>query len=83
MKKTFQNIVNENIKKHYKNIDCETLILWGEYDYDTPLKDAYLLNKIIKKSSLIIYQKANHFSYLNYPILTNKIIDSYIKKENN
>ena len=83
MKKTFQNIINEDLKKHYKNISCETLIIWGENDYDTPLKDAYILNRIIKNSELIIYPKANHFSYLNYPILTNKILDSYIKKENN
>lgn len=81
MRKTFSNIVKEDLKKYYKNIDIDTLIIWGENDQDTPLKDAYTLKRIIKKSALIIYKKASHFSYLDYPLLTNKIIDSYIKKQ--
>jgi pimeloyl-ACP methyl ester carboxylesterase len=80
MKKTFQNIINEDLKKYYKEITFDTLIIWGEKDKDTPLKDGILLNKIIKNSALIIYPKAEHYSYLNYPILTNKIINIYIKK---
>ena len=83
MQQTFKNIIKVDLRKYYKDIECETLIIWGEYDLDTPLKDGYLLNKLIKNSSLIIYPKANHFSYLYYKILTNKIIDSYIKKESN
>ena len=83
MRKTFQNIVKENLKKYYKNIKAETLIIWGENDNDTPLKDGIIINKLIKNSALIIYPKAEHYSYLKYPILTNRIINEYIKKENN
>ena len=83
MKKTFQNIIKEDLKKYYKQIENETLIIWGEKDKDTTLKDAKLLNRLIKNSALIIYPKAQHYSYLDYPILTNRILDVYIKKENN
>lgn len=83
MQKTFKNIVNEDIKKYYKNIKTDTLIIWGEKDKDTPLKDGILLNKLIKNSALIVYKNAYHYSYLNYPILTSKIINTYIKKESN
>ena len=83
MKKTFQNIVNENLKNDYKKINVETLIIWGEKDQDTPLKDGKLLTKLIKDSAIIIYKNAKHYSYLEYPLLTNKIINIYIKKENN
>ena len=78
MRNTFKNIIKEDLRKHYKNITCESLIIWGSQDYDTPLKDAYYLNKVIKDSGLIIYSKANHFSYLQYPILTNNIIKEFI-----
>jgi len=78
MKKTFQNIIKEDLRKHYKSISVETLIIWGDKDKDTPLKDAKYLKKIIKDSSLIIYKNANHFSYLNYPYLTSKILESYL-----
>lgn len=81
MRKTFQNIIQKDLKKHYQQITTETLIIWGEKDQDTPLKDAYLLKKIIKNSGLIIYKKASHFSYLENPILTNSILDHFLKKE--
>ena len=77
MRKTFQNIIKEDLKKYYKEIESETLIIWGEKDIDTPLKDAYYLKKIIKNSELIIYKNSNHFSYLQYPYLTNKIIKEF------
>lgn len=79
MRETFKNIVNEDLKKYLKKINNETLILWGEIDKDTPLKDAYKIKKEIKNSALIILKNATHYSYLNYPILVNNIIYEFIK----
>lgn len=79
MKETFKNIVNEDLKEHFKHIQSETLLIWGEQDQDTPLKDAYKINKSIKNSALIVLKKANHYSYLQYPTLINNIIYEFIK----
>lgn len=79
MQKTFQNIIQVDLRKYYKKISNETLILWGEKDKDTPLKDGRYLNRIIKNSALIIYKNAEHFSYLNYPYLTIEIIKKYLQ----
>lgn len=81
MKKTFQNIIKVDLRDYYKEIMNETLIIWGQYDCDTPLKDGRYLNKIISNSALITYKGAGHFSYLNYPYLTNKIIYNFLIKE--
>ncbi len=81
MRKTFQNIINENLTKYYKEIENETLIIWGEKDKDTPLRDAKKLEKIIKNSALIIYKNRTHYSYLEEPYLTNKVIKILLKKE--
>lgn len=78
---TFKNIINTNLKAYLKFIESEALIIWGEKDKDTPLKDAFIINKHIKNSALIVYPKANHFSYLENPYLTNKIIYEFIKNE--
>lgn len=80
MKKTFQNIIKEDLRKYYKNITTETLIIWGENDLDTPLKDGLLIKKLIKDSEIIVYKKSDHFSYLNYQTLTNKIINSFLNE---
>lgn len=78
MQKTFQNVIKEDLRRYYKKITTETLIIWGEKDEDTPLKDGKYLQKKIKNSALIIYQGAGHFAYLNYPYLTIQIIKSFI-----
>lgn len=79
MKRTFQNIIKEDLRKYYKNISTETLIIWGDKDLDTPLKDGIYLNKIIRNSALIIYNNSSHFSYLDNSYLTNRILENYLK----
>lgn len=79
MRNTFKNIIKVNLKKYYKNINTETLIIWGEKDKDTPLRDGIYLNKVIKNSGLIIYKNSSHFSYLDNSYLTNKILEKYLK----
>ncbi len=77
MQKTFQNIIKKDLRKYYKSISNETLLIWGEKDKDTLIRDGYYLNKIIKNSALIIYKGAEHFSYLNNPYLTLNIINNF------
>ena len=81
MKQTFKNIISEDLTKYYKNINIDTLILWGEKDSDTPLKDAKKLNKIIKNSGLVIFKDTKHFSYLEKSLETLLIIKEFIKKD--
>lgn len=79
MCQTFKNIVNEDLKFTYKNININTLLIWGENDKSTPLKDGIYMNKNIINSNLVIYPDSGHFSYLDYPNLTNKIIEEFLK----
>ena len=81
MRETFKNIINEDLTNHFKAIKTETLIIWGENDQDTPLKDGIKINKLIKESALITLKNATHYSYLQYPLLVNKIIYEFIKKD--
>lgn len=80
MKKTFRNVISEDLSYYYKYMDSEVLIIWGKLDKDTPLRDGQKINRLIKNSALIVYPTGSHFSYLEFPILTNKIIDSFIEK---
>lgn len=80
MHNTFKNIIKKNLYKYYKKINIKTLIIWGDKDIDTPVKDSILLNKIIKYSKLIIYKNKDHFSYLNNKRI-HEDINLFIKKE--
>ena len=80
MYQTFKNIISEDLKYYLPYIEQETLIIWGKKDKATPLKDGSLINKKIKNSALIIYKQASHFSYLEYPLLTSRIIEKFLSK---
>lgn len=65
MKKTFINIIKEDLKKICRNIDCETLIIFGDKDKETPLYMGKTLHKNIKNSQLIVVEKGEHLLYLD------------------
>ena len=79
IRKTFINIVNQDLTKYIKKIKCDTLFIWGELDQDTPLKDAYKMQKWINDSGLVIIKNCHHFPYLECPNYVNKIILEFIK----
>ena len=39
------------------------------------------MNKLIKNSALIIFPQGNHFTYIQYPLLINNIINEELKFE--
>lgn len=81
MMKTFQNIINLDLTNYLDNINTETLLIWGELDEDTPLKDGILMNEKIKNSALITIPNSSHYVYLQNPLLIHRIIGEFIKKE--
>lgn len=78
MQTTFQNIIKKDLKCYLKNIEIKTLILWGKKDKDTPLKDAFKINKLIIKSKLIIFSNCGHFLYLDSPLVVNNVINEFL-----
>ncbi len=77
-KTTFSNIINTDLRKYLKYISCPTLLIWGESDTSTPLKDGKLMNKKIYNSGLITIKKGTHFVYLEYPLYVLKIINYFL-----
>lgn len=65
MKKTFINVVNEDLTHLFCKINVPTLLIWGENDKDTPIRDAKIFEKNIKDSGLVILKNAGHYSYLD------------------
>ncbi len=79
IRNTFIKIVNRDQREDIKNIDVDTLIIWGENDRDVPLSDGYFINKNIRDSGLIVIPKSGHFPYLDRAYYVNKIILEYLK----
>ena len=81
LRKTMSIIINEDQTEILKNIKAPTLLLWGENDEDTPIRDGNIMEENIKDSSLIEIKGAGHFSYLDSYNQCMEIIKNFLKGE--
>ena len=81
MMQTFKNVVSEDLKPYLKEIKAKTLLIWGNKDSATPLKDGNTMNKLISDSEIVVLDGCSHFAYLEKPFLVNQIIYEQLKDE--
>lgn len=79
MKETFKKVVNEDLSKYAKFLDCKTIIVWGKNDKETKLYMAKKLHKLIKNSKLEIIHNAGHFCFLEKKEEFVIILDTFLK----
>lgn len=78
MKKMLVYAVNYNQRRVFRCIKCETLIIWGDYDKSTPLKDGKLINRLIKGSELVVIPDSGHFPFIDNYSYFMKMFESYL-----
>ncbi len=79
LRKTMVNVVNTDLRHLLPEFNCPTLLIWGENDTDTPLRDAKIIESLIKDSGLCVIKGAGHFSFLDNAVQTNAILKSFMK----
>jgi pimeloyl-ACP methyl ester carboxylesterase len=60
MRQVFKKVISENLKPVLSEISVPTLVIWGDEDAMTPIKDAYFITKNIRGSKLKVYKKQGH-----------------------
>lgn len=75
--------VNQDLSCFMKQINCETLLLYGTKDNVTPLSEGYKIKTLIKNSYLIELEECGHFPYIERPNYFNLILMSYLVGANN
>lgn len=78
MKATLSKVIKQDLIKQIKKIKCETLIIWGRYDTETPYKDALKMHNLIKNSGLVTIE-SGHFPYLECKEQFKIILKNYLK----
>ena len=77
MRQTLVNVVNEDLSKYAKEIDCPTLLIWGENDDEAPVSDAKELEQIMNDAALIVLP-GTHYAYLENLNQVVNILNSFI-----
>jgi len=80
MKQVREKVLREDLSIYFSKVQIPTLILWGENDTITPLKDARIIHKAIPGASLVIVPGADHRIHHDRPDEVSKNIVEFAKK---
>jgi pimeloyl-ACP methyl ester carboxylesterase len=79
MRGTLSRVVNEDLRRFMPRITAPTLLIWGENDTATPLKDARTMERLIPDAGLVTFAGAGHYSFLERPAQFAAVLDSFLK----
>lgn len=80
MRAILSKVVNEDLKHCMPKISAPTLLIWGENDTATPLRDAQIMEKLIPDAGLVSFPGCGHYSFLDNPIQFAAVLRSFIKE---
>lgn len=78
MRAIMSRVVNEDLTSLLPEIKAPTLLIWGEKDTATPLRDARTMERLIPDAGLVSYPEAGHYSFLDRPAQTIAVIENFI-----
>ena len=81
LRKTMNNILNEDQQKIMPNIKVPTLLIWGENDTATPIEDAKKMEKLIPNCGIAKIDGAGHYSYIDGLGQCLLILDEFFKND--
>lgn len=70
--------VNEDLTDCLKYIKQDTLLIWGEDDTATPIRDAHIMEENIPAAGLCVIPGAGHFAYAEKPQHFAGILNAYL-----
>lgn len=79
MRAIMSRVVNQDLKDCLPQIKAPALLIWGEKDTATPLRDAKIMEKRIPDAGLVVYPGASHYSFLDNPGQTRAIVANFLK----
>ena len=83
MRQILSKVVNEDLKHVMPQIKAPTLLLWGTADTATPLRDAKIMNRLIKDSAIVEMEGAGHYSFLDAGPKFHAVFHSFLSNNAN
>lgn len=81
MRKVMVKVVNSDLRHVMSSIKAPTLLIWGENDTATPMRDARIMKKLIPDAGLVSFPGAGHFSFVDNPFQSAATFRRFISSE--
>ena len=78
IQETFMKVIGEDLTEDIQKISAPTLLIWGAKDAETPPSFGTRMNKLIAGSKLSVIAGAGHFSFIDKPDETAKLVGDFL-----
>ena len=79
MRGTLVRLVNEDVTPLLPRIRASVLLVWGDRDTETPLRDAHVMERLIPDAGLVVFEGAGHYAYLEQAQRFCRIVDVFTR----
>lgn len=73
--------VNEDLSPLLSSIKAPTLLIWGEQDTATPLRDGKLMETLIPDAGLVVFSGGTHYAFLEQAPKFLTIVNHFLEEE--
>lgn len=81
MRQTLVRVVNDDVSSFLKDIQTETLLVFGENDEATPLSKGRFMEKEMQNATLVIFEKDDHYAYFHQADRFNRVLEAFLRDE--
>lgn len=81
MRMVMSKSINQDLTPLLPSIKASTLLMWGENDTATPMRDAKIMEKNIPDAGLVVFKDAGHYSFLDQPGQFRAVTQNFFKNE--
>ena len=79
MRRTMSLCINEDLTPLLGGVDVPTLLIWGDKDTATPMRDAHIMEKGIPDAGLVVLEGAGHFAFAERWGQCARVLDVFLK----
>ncbi|MBN2899014.1 MAG: alpha/beta hydrolase [Clostridia bacterium] len=80
MRQVLSKVVAQDLRHHLKDITAPCLLIWGDLDTATPLKDGELMAREIPNAGLAVIKKGTHYAFLEQHQLFVSIMNKFLEE---
>lgn len=78
MRAILSRCVNEDLRGEMPLIKAPALLIWGENDTATPMRDARIMERLIPDAGLVSFPGCGHYSFLDNPVQFAAVLNSFL-----
>jgi pimeloyl-ACP methyl ester carboxylesterase len=79
--KTMRILDKHGLEKELRQMTCDTLLIFGDQDHDTPLYQGRQMEALLPNGALVVFEGAGHFAFIEQEKKFISVINAFIYDE--